>query len=111
MAYYVREPLRRPLSSHIDYGELFPPDILASNIDFIIERHSEFLVIEFKGRNEKLTRGQEILLSNLSKLPEFTVLVAIKDGEAFKMPTMIKIANDNEELIQFIRNWKMVRGL
>lgn len=40
---YKRESLRKPLSSHVDYGTLFPDDILASNIDFLIERNGEFL--------------------------------------------------------------------
>ena len=46
-----------------------------SDIDGIIERHGQFLVIEAKSAGKDIPMGQSILLSALAKLDAFKVLI------------------------------------
>ena len=46
-----------------------------TDIDAMIERHGNFLVIENKHPSEEIPLGQLITLRALAKLPQFTVLV------------------------------------
>ena len=50
-----------------------------SDIDGIVERNGYFLILETKGRNASLSRGQEIMLRRLAKLDKFTVVVVWGD--------------------------------
>lgn len=107
---YIRENLRKPLRSHIDYNKYFPQDIVGSNIDFIIERHGEFLVVEFKGKYEKLPEGQRILLKALARMPNFTVLL-YSGEDTFKLPDFEQIGYTHSKFIDIIRTWMRARGL
>lgn len=55
--------------------------IAVSDVDglFVVERKRHFLFLETKRLDEPLTRGQTILLEQLSWLPQVTVLVLFGD--------------------------------
>lgn len=96
--------------------------IMPADLDFIVERHGKFLVMEFKEIGKDMFIGQDITLKKLSKLPGFTVFLAYHEprkkchecesvhdspnfvsmkiypnGELFKI--------NNEILISFVKNW------
>lgn len=50
--------------------------IMPTDIDFIVERKGNFLVMELKVENKQIFYGQELMLMNLSKIPKFTVVLA-----------------------------------
>ncbi len=75
--------MRNPNAKHIDYGFLqgeIPdnPNFMPSNIDGIIERNGSFMVLEWKRRNEKISKGQERLLKALA---QNNITVAIICGD------------------------------
>jgi hypothetical protein len=47
----------------------------------MFERKCKFLVGEWKRENEKISKGQEILLKNLAKQPQFIVLIIHGDTD------------------------------
>ena len=49
--------------------------MVPSNLDMVYERKGSFLVAEWKRDGEKISKGQEILLKALSRLPSHTVLI------------------------------------
>jgi hypothetical protein len=67
---------------HWDWGWIGPAfdnentGILPSDIDnlFVVERRNRFLFIETKPLGSELSRGQELLLEALSRLPHTTVV-------------------------------------
>lgn len=73
-------------ATHIDFGFLkgtisSNPLAMPSNIDMVFERNCKFLFGEWKRPNEKISRGQEILLVNLAKNDMNTVLVIEGDTD------------------------------
>src|SRR5690348_3866196 len=70
-----RENLRKPLAAHVDYRRFLEPQIQGMNGDLIIERHKDFLFIEFKGPGETVSTGENIMLRALATKPGFEVLV------------------------------------
>jgi hypothetical protein len=56
------------------FNACFTGNIKACDVDFIVERKGNFLVIEFKPAWSALKVGQRILLEKLSRLPKFKVL-------------------------------------
>lgn len=76
--------MRNPDAKHIDYGfmkGIISDTFIPSNIDGILERNGQFLVLEWKRRNEKISKGQEILLKALAKTPCFTVMIITGDTD------------------------------
>lgn len=72
--------MHNPFATHIDYGALkgiitSNSNFVPSNIDGIAERNGKFLVMEWKRPNEKVSKGQQILLQKLASVPNFTVLI------------------------------------
>lgn len=113
-----REGLRKPLAAHTDYARFLDPQIQASNIDFMLERHGDFLIIEFKGPNEKVTLGEDILLRALAKQPRFTVLVYQYDNDKGEVllvgPSSLQyrlVGVDRRGLNDCILSWARERGL
>ena len=68
---------------HVDFGELsgLLGKVVPSNLDMVLERKGHFLFGEWKRDGEKISKGQEILLKALSRLPKTTVLVVSGDTE------------------------------
>jgi len=67
-----------PLRGFID-GD--PNDTrLPVDLDGIMERRGKFLAIEIKQPGERESRGQQIMLENLARVKEFTVIVVEVTG-------------------------------
>lgn len=78
--------MRNPNAKHIDFSELrwvIPdnPRFLPSNIDMVLERHSQFFIGEWKRPNEQISKGQLILLNKLSEIPNFSVYIITGDTD------------------------------
>ena len=69
--------MRNPLALHLDFQELegLLGNVVPSNIDMVLERKGFFLFGEWKRENEEISKGQQIMLTNLAKLPGVTVLI------------------------------------
>lgn len=69
--------MRNRDAPHIDFTELtgLLGKVIPSNLDMVYERKGSFLVAEWKRDGEKISKGQEILLKALSRVPGFTVLI------------------------------------
>lgn len=75
--------MRDKYAPHVDFGELsgLLGKVLPSNLDMVLERKGHFLFGEWKRDGEKISKGQEILLKALSRLPNATVLVINGDTD------------------------------
>ena len=75
--------MRNKEAPHIDFEELngLLGKVVPSNLDMVLERKGHFLFAEWKRDNEKVSKGQEILLKALSRLPKTTVLVVSGDSD------------------------------
>ena len=75
--------MRNRQAPHIDFAELqgLMGKRLPSNIDMVMERHGKFLIGEWKRPNEEISMGQQILLKQFAKLPQFTVLIIVGDTD------------------------------
>ena len=73
--------MRNRFAPHIDFSELqgLLGSCMPSNVDMMMERKGHFLVGEWKKPNERISKGQEILLKALAKRPKFTVLIVSGD--------------------------------
>jgi hypothetical protein len=73
----AKKPVRNPYAAHIDFTELtgLLGKVVPSNLDMVYERKGSFLVAEWKRDGEKVSKGQEILLKALSRIPSHTVLI------------------------------------
>ena len=69
--------MRNRDAPHIDFTESMGllGKVVPSNLDMVYERKGSFLVAEWKRDGEKISKGQEILLKALSRLPSHTVLI------------------------------------
>ena len=75
--------MRNKEAPHIDFEELVGllGKAVPSNLDMVLERKGHFLFAEWKRDNEKVSKGQEILLKALSRLPTATVLIVNGDTD------------------------------
>ena len=75
--------MRNRQAPHIDFADLvgLMDKRLPSNIDMVMERHGKFLIGEWKRPNEEISLGQQILLKQFAKLPNFTVLIVVGDTD------------------------------
>ena len=74
--------MRNMFATHTDYADfkgIIPsnPLFLPSNVDGICERNGHFLIMEWKRPDEKVSKGQEILLKALAENPRFIVTIII----------------------------------
>lgn len=114
-----RESLRQPLAAHVDYSEFLDPKIQGSNVDLIIERHKEFLIIEFKGPTEKVSLGQNIMLRALASKPGFEIwLYEWTESEGWLLWTVsetsihyLLLGHGREALNGYIKAWARERNL
>ena len=72
--------MRNMFATHTDYGEfkgLIPnnPNVVPSNVDGILERNGQFLILEWKRLGEKVSNGQKIMLQALAAKPSFMVVI------------------------------------
>ena len=75
--------MRNKEAPHIDFEELngLLGKVVPSNLDMVLERKGHFLFAEWKRDNEKVSKGQEILLKALSRVPNATVLIVNGDSD------------------------------
>jgi len=79
--------MRNKYATHIDFTKFKSLGTRTpSNLDMIFERKGQFLVGEWKRDNEKVSLGQQILLKQMARMPNFTVLI-------------INGHSDNDELV------------
>lgn len=72
--------MRNMFATHTDYADLkgvIPsnPAFVPSNVDGICERKGKFLIMEWKRPNEKVSKGQAILLKALAAKDDFMVVI------------------------------------
>lgn len=72
--------MRNPYATHIDYRDFKGliennPRFGPSNVDGIVERRGEILVMEWKRDGESINAGQMQLLNALARKESFTVLL------------------------------------
>jgi hypothetical protein len=70
--------MRNMFATHTDYSEfknLIPNNAVPSNVDGILERNGQFLILEWKRPNEKVSEGQRIMLQALAAKPSFMVVI------------------------------------
>lgn len=71
--------MRNEALGHIDFNAFqnlhTNSKIIPMDLDMIWERKGKFLVCEWKRPEEKVSKGQEILLKQLSRQENFTVLI------------------------------------
>lgn len=96
--------------------------IMPTDIDFIVERKGNFLIMELKTEGKQVFYGQELMLLNLSKLPKTTVVLlyhkprskcdkcgAIHDIPIFTSkriyPEHTTTPTNNEDIKKFVSNW------
>ena len=112
--------MRNMFATHTDYGEfkgLIPnnPNVVPSNVDGILERNGQFLILEWKRPGEKVSNGQKIMLQALAAKPSFMVVIIYgntdngtvidsywtltPDGKPYKA------GNGLESFKQFYRQW------
>jgi len=78
--------MNNPYATHIDFFQFkgliaTNPRAHPCNIDMMFERKCKFLVGEWKRDNEGMSKGQEILLKNLAKQPQFIVIIIHGDTD------------------------------
>jgi hypothetical protein len=78
--------MRNKYASHTDFSAFEGliaenPKFLPSNVDGICERNGHFLVMEWKRPNEKISKGQELLLKALAQTPKFMVFIMVGDTD------------------------------
>jgi hypothetical protein len=70
--------MQKFVSAICDWGPLndcFQGKVRISDIDGIVERNGFFVFLEQKGAQMQIPVGQDILLSRLAQIPQFTVLI------------------------------------
>lgn len=112
--------MRNPKATHIDFFQLkglieSNPNACPCNIDMMLERNCKFLVGEWKRLNERMSLGQQILLKNLAKQPQFIVLIIHGDTDNETNVTKFELIDKNgehitigysfEQLKNFITGW------
>jgi len=72
--------MRNMFATHTDYAEFkglisANPALIPSNVDGILERNGQFLILEWKRPGEKVSTGQKIMLQALAAKPSFMVVI------------------------------------
>jgi hypothetical protein len=112
--------MRNMFATHTDYAEfkgLIPtnPHLVPSNVDGILERNGQFLILEWKRPGEKVSDGQRIMLQALASKPSFMVVIiygntdteTIIDSYWLLTPEgkPVKTGIGFESFKQFYRDW------
>ena len=111
--------MNNPYATHIDFFRFKGffknnPNATPSNLDMIFERKGKFLVGEWKRQNEKISKGQEILLKTLAKQENFVVLIIQGDTDGEMVVNKFwRVVDDTcqpqgesaEDLKDFMNQW------
>ena len=118
----MKTAMRNSHAQHTDFGFMTGwcpgnPKAMPSNLDMVLERRGKFLVAEWKRPGEKISTGQEILLTELSGKPDFTVLIITGHadggtpniGNIYRVytdkPHCREMVGDVEGLKDFVGRW------
>jgi len=112
--------MRNMFATHTDYTEfkgLIPtnPYLVPSNVDGILERNGQFLILEWKRPKEKVSEGQRIMLQALAAKLGFMVVIiygntdneTVIDSYWVLTPEgkPVKYGTGFESFKQFYRDW------
>jgi hypothetical protein len=112
--------MRNPDAKHINFEYLQgfiedSPKVIPSNIDMVLERFGHFIFGEWKRENEQMGEGQKILLRNLAKLPNTTVLIItghtdngmhVSSIQKLTTESTLKtVGNSAKDLKRFMTEW------
>jgi hypothetical protein len=112
--------MRNPDAKHINFEYLQgfiedSPKVIPSNIDMVLERFGHFIFGEWKRENEQMGEGQKILLRNLAKLPNTTVLIItghtdngmhVSSIQKLTTESTLKtVGNSAKDLKKFMTEW------
>ena len=112
--------MRNEFASHTDFGFLRglfdeKPNILPSNVDMIYGINGQFLLAEWKRKNEEILLGQRILLKSIAQQPNFTVLIinGYSDNTGTHVDSFYQVASDKliyidkstDRLKEYIKTW------
>lgn len=112
--------MHNPHATHVDFYQLkglieTNPKAVPCNIDMMFERKCKFLVGEWKREGESISFGQGLLLRNLARQPQFTVIIirGNTDEETVvskfeyinKRGEFVLAGNSFDELKKFITRW------
>jgi hypothetical protein len=112
--------MRNMFATHTDYSDfkgLIPdnPNLVPSNVDGILERNGQFLILEWKRPGEKVSNGQRIMLQALASKPSFMVVIiygntdtqTVIDSFWLLTPdgTPVKTGIGFDSFKQFYRDW------
>lgn len=94
--------MHNPYATHIDFFQFkgmiaTNPKAHPCNIDMMFERKCKFLVGEWKRENETISKGQEILLKNLAKQPQFVVIIIHGDTDGETVVRKFEVINKRGE--------------
>jgi hypothetical protein len=112
--------MNNPYATHVDFYQFqglieSNPKAIPCNIDMMFERKCNFLVGEWKREGEGMSQGQGLLLRNLARLPQFTVIII--QGNTDKETVVTKFerisksgvfrtcGNSFDDLKSFITRW------
>lgn len=112
--------MRNSHATHIDYGGflgliLENQKFCPSNIDGIAERKGYVLVMEWKRKGEKVSRGQKLLLQALANVPKFQVVIIRGDTDdgvninnfwtVSPHGSCVRAGNGFHDFVIFYRRW------
>jgi hypothetical protein len=111
--------MRNPNAPHVNFKPLTGliasnPKALPCNIDGVLERHGNFLILEWKHKGEKPKKGQIITLQQFARLQQFTVVIVVGDSQACGVDKFYKVLENGqcdligssfEEFVRFYRCW------
>lgn len=97
--------------SHWDWAQwtdVWPGKILPADIDFCIERHDNFLIIECKSPNGLMPDGQRWLLEALARVPKFTVYVLWGYAKTMIPIKYVKVPYWDKPVSSTVESFKML---
>ena len=112
--------MRNQSAAHIDFYQFkglikTNPKATPCDIDMIFERKCNFLVGEWKRSGEIISQGQGLLLRNLARQPQFTVLIirghtdgemVVEKFEQIFADGVMKIQGKSpDDLSRFVTDW------
>ena len=112
--------MRNQNAAHIDFFQFkgmieTNPKATPCDIDMIFERKCNFLVGEWKREGESISQGQGLLLRNLARQPQFTILIirghtdgemVVEKFEQLCSDGIFKVCGKSpEDLRRFVTDW------
>jgi len=99
--------------SYSYFDQAFQPTRISfGDLDAVVERNGQFLVLETKGEGVPVPRGQERMFNSMVGLGCFTVLVLWGkppcEVTACRIWPGIKFNTDKDAVFEFIKEWRRI---